>query len=493
MRQEVVGVGDQRVRKLLVDVVHPCAVADLHSDVGAVALRCVGAVRIVCLRREGRVVALLLAVGGLDDHHRLRVLLEQGHEVGSLAAARVHGDAVRGRGVLQHPAVGADVVGILDPDVGEHATGLVEEVPVVVRLLPAGLHHAIRVEEVGVAVDLGEAGRAVALLVEVILLVVNRLPAGHEAAILAEVLYAVGGFMPVVQPVLVRVEFDFVALGEAAARLAVPRNRVGGHGVATTVAELGRGGVFDRLRLRAVALPLDRVKDRVAGVGAQLHADRIGEVAALRVEVHRRVQRLELVLQRAAVRVVREAALQKRHGLGVVSGVCVGVGGVEAELLTLCTIAKQLPVGCCGRRIVGGCVGLLRLSADPAFLRGWHLVPSRQCYSHDGDHCDRDFHEALRIVRACRGISVGGVTDTQHLVDTIEIVERRDGGGVLAFISGGLLGGGGLRVFVSVVSDEIERLVRICIIGISFCVIGIGIIIEISFCVIGIIIDIVIV
>ena len=429
---------------------HPCAVADLHSDVGAVALRCVGAVRIVCLRREGRVVARLLAVGGLDDHHRLRVLLEQAHEVGGLAAACVHRDAVRGRGVLQHPAVGADVVGILDPDVGEHAPGLVEEVPVVVRLLPAGLHHAIRVEEVAVAVDLGEAGRAVALLVEVILLVVNRLPAGHEAAILAEVLYAVGGFMPVVQLVLVRVEFDFVALGEAAARLAVPRDCVGGHGVATTVAELRRGGVFDRLRFRAVAVSLDRVKDRVAGVGAQLHADRVGEVAALRVEVNRRVQRLELVLQCAAVRVVREAALQERHGLGVVSGVCVGVGGVEVDLLTLHTVAEQLLVGRCRARVVGGGVCLLRLSADPAFLRGWHLVPSRQCYRHDCDHCNRGFHKQLRVTNACRGsVSSGGVgsgrgviRDAKHLVDTIEIVERSDGSGVLAGVSVGILGGG---------------------------------------------------
>ena len=482
MRQEVVGVGDQRVRKLLIDVVHPCAVADLHSDVGAVALRCVGAVRIVRLRREGRVVARLLPVGGLDDHHRLRVLLEQGHEVGGLAAACVHGDAVRCRGVLQHLSVGTDVVGILDPDVGKHPTGLVEEVPVVVRLLPTGLHHAIRVEEVGVAVDFREPGRAVARLVEVILLVVDGLPAGHESAILVEVLHAVGGFMPVVQRILVRVEPDLVALREAAARLAVPRDRVGGHGVAAAVVQFGRGGILDRRRLRAVAVPLDRVADRVAGVGAQLHADRVGEVAALRIEMNRRVQRLELVLQRAAVRVVCEAALQERHGLGVVSGVGVGVGGVEADVLTLHTVAEQLPVGRCGRRIVGGCVGLLRLSADPAFLRGRHLVPSRQCYSHDGDHCDCDFHEPLRIVRACRGsggIGVGGVADTQHLVDTIEIVERRDGGGVLAFISVGLFGGGGLRVFVSVVSDEVERLVRICIIGISFCVIGIGIIIDI--------------
>ena len=447
MRQEVVGVGDQRVRKLPVDVVHPCAVADLHGDVGALALRCVGGMRLVCLRREGRVVALLLAVGGLDDHHRLRVLLEQGHEVGSLAAARVHGDAVRGRGVLQHPAVGADVVGILDPDVGEHATGLVEEIPVVVRLLPAGLHHAIRVEEVGVAVDLGEAGRAVALLVEVILLIVNGLPAGHEAAILAEVLYAVGGFVPVVQLVLVRVESDLVALREAAACLAVPRDRVGGHGVAAAVAELGRGGVFDRLRLRAVAVPLDRVANRVAGVGAQLHADRISEVAALRVEVNRRVQRLELVLQRAAVRVIREAVLQERDGLGVVSGVCVGVSGVEVDFLTLHTIAEQLLVGSCCARVVGGCVSLLRLSADPAFLRGWHLVPSHQCYGHDGDHCDRNFHEPLRVVRACRGSlgfgSVSGGAHAQHLIDTIKIVERSDGGGVIAFISVGILVGGG--------------------------------------------------
>ena len=452
MRQEVVGVGDQRVRKLLIDVMHPCAVADLHGDVGAVTLRCVGAVRIVRLRREGRVVARLLPVGGLDNHHRLRVLLEQGHEVGGPATACVHGDAVRGRGVLQHLSVGTDVIGILDPDVGEHVTGLVEEVPVVVRLLPAGLHHAIRVEEVGVAVDFREAGRAVARLVEVILLVVDGLPAGHEAAILVEVLYAVGGFMPVVQRVLVRVEPDLVALREAAACLAVPRDRVGSHGVAAAVAELGRGSILDRLRLRAVAVPLDRVADRVTGVGAQLHADRIGEVAALRVEVNRRVQRLELVLQRAAVRVVCEAALQERHGLGVVAGVCVGVGGVEAKLLTLHTIAEQLLVGRCGRRIVGGCVCLLRLSADPAFLRGWHLIPSRQCYGHDDDHCERDFHKPFRAVRACRGsggIGVGGdVAHAQHLIDTIEIVEWRDGGRVLAVSSVGLLGGGGLGVFL---------------------------------------------
>ena len=251
--------------------------------------------------------------------------------------------------------------------------------------------------------------------------------------------------MPVVQRVLVRVEPDLVALREAAARLAVPCDRVGGHGIAATVAELGRGSILDRLRLRAVAVPLDRVADRVAGVGAQLHADRIGEVAALRVEVNRRVQRLELVLQRAAVRVVREAALQERHGLGVVSGVCVGVGGMEAKLLTLHTIAEQLLVGRCGARVVGGCVCLLRLSADPAFLRGWHLVPSRQCYCHDGNHCERNFHKPLRAVRACRGsggIGVGGVADTQHLVDTIEIVERRDGGRVLAFSGVGILVGG---------------------------------------------------
>ncbi len=438
--------------------------------------------RIVRLRREGRVVARLLSVGGLDNHHRLRVLLEQGHEVGGPATACVHGDAVRCRGVLQHLSVGTDVVGILDPDVGEHVTGLVEEVPVVVRLLPAGLHHTIRVEEVGVAVDFREPGCAVARLVEVILLVVDGLPAGHEAAILVEVLYAVGGFMPVVQRVLVRVEVDFVALGEAAARLAVPRDRVGGQGVATAVAELRRGGVLDRLRLRAVAVPLDRVANRIAGVGAHLHADRIGEVAALRVEVNGRVQCLELVLQRAAVRVVREAVLQERHSLGVVSGVCVGVGGVEVDVLTLHTVAEQLLVGCCRARVVGGCVCLLRLSANPAFLRGWHLVPSRQCHSHNCDHCDRDLHEQLRVTNACCGSigsgSVGsGVAHAQHLVDTIEIVERSDGGGVLAGVSGGSV--------LCVVSGEVgilvitvERLVgilvsRVKVVGIVSRVIGI--------------------
>ena len=176
--------------------------------------------------------------------------------------------------------------------------------------------------------------------------------------------------------------------------------------------------------------------------------------------MNRRVQRLELVLQRAAVRVVREAALQERHGLSVVSGVCVGVGGVKAKLLTLHTITEQLLVGRCGRRIVGSCVCLLRLSADPAFLRGWHLVPSRQCYGHDGDHCDRDFHKPFRAVRVCRGSGVGGdVAHAQHLVDTIEIVEWSDGGGVIAFISVGLLGGGGLGVFVRVVSGEVGILV----------------------------------
>ena len=269
--------------------------------------------------------------------------------------------------------------------------------------------------------------------------------------------------MPVVQLVLVRVKLDFVALGKAAARLAVPRDRVGGHGVATTVAELRRGGVFDRLRFRAVAVPLDRVTNRIAGVGAHLHADRVGEIAALRVEVNRRVQRLELVLQRTAIRVVREAVLQERHSLGVVSGVCVGVGGVEVDVLTLHTVAEQLPVGRCRARVVGGCVCLLRLSADPAFLRGWHLVPSRQCYSHDCNHCDRDLHKQLRVANACCGsVGNGGgggsssaIRDTQHLVDTIEIVERSDRGGVIAGVG------------VGSVSIAVERLVGIRIISVE--------------------------
>ena len=186
--------------------------------------------------------------------------------------------------------------------------------------------------------------------------------------------------------------------------------------------------------------------------------------------MNRRVQRLELVLQRAAVRVVCEVALQERHGLGVVSGVCVGVGGVEIDFLTLHTVAEQLLVGRCGRRIVGGCVCLLRLSADPAFLRGWHLVPSRQCYGHDGDHCDRDFHKPLRAVRVCRGSGVGGdVAHAQHLVDTIVIIERSDGCRALAVSGVGILGGGGLGVFVRVVSGgvgiRVIRVVSVKIVG----------------------------
>ena len=126
-------------------------------------------------------------------------------------------------------------------------------------------------------------------------------------------------------------------------------------------------------------------------------------------------------------------------------------------------------------------------------------------------------------MRVCRGSGVGGdVAHAQHLVDTIVIIERSDGCRALAVSGVGILGGGGLGVFVRVVSGGvgirvirvvsvkivgsvsiavgglvricligIEGLVGICVIGISFCVIGI--IIEISFCVIGIIIDIVIV